>query len=163
MASGTFTRSLLASLDWVGEVIKKTTLNSREEAPEHLEVGNRGEELAFFYVRQWGYTVVAKNWRNPRRKGEIDLIGWDGQVLCFIEVKTRTKKSIVPAEAAVHRDKMRELGQMARLYLRQMPVGTRFRFDVVTVYLLAGEDPEVALFKDAFGWQTHVYNGAPSF
>src|SRR4051794_37606773 len=147
----------------MGEVLKKTALTPHKEAPPHLEVGNRGEELAFFHVRRWGYTIVAKNWRNPRRKGEIDLIGWDGQVLCFIEVKTRTRKSMIPAEAAVDRDKMRELGQMARLYLRQMPVGTRFRFDVVTAYLIADQDPEVALFKDAFGWQTRVYDGASTF
>jgi putative endonuclease len=154
---------LLASLDWMGEVLRKTALNPHEQVPETLEVGNQGEELAYFHVRKWGYTVVAKNWRNSRRKGELDLVGWDGDTLCFIEVKTRTRKSIVPAEAAVHRDKMRELALMARLYLRQHPVGTRFRFDVVTVYLLAGQDPEVALFKDAFGWRTLVYNGAPSF
>jgi putative endonuclease len=151
-------------LDWVGEVLRKTALAPhQQEIADHLEVGNRGEEIAYFQLRQWGYTVVARNWRNRRRKGELDMVAWDGETLCFVEVKTRGRKSIVPAEGAVHRDKMRELAGMARLYLRQLPMGTRFRFDVVTVYLLAGQDPEIALFKDAFGWQTRVYDGASTF
>jgi putative endonuclease len=81
-------------------------------------------------------------------------VAWDKETLCFVEVKTRTRKSIVPAEGAVDRDKRRELTGMARLYLRQLPLGTRFRFDVVTVYLLGSCEPEVTLFKDAFGWGT---------
>ena len=124
------------------------------EVAPHMEVGAAGEELAYFHLREWGYTVVARNWRNARRKGELDIVAWDGEVLCFVEVKTRTRKSFIPAEAAVHRDKMRELVGMARLYLRQLPPGTRYRFDVVSVYMVQGEDTEVSLFKEAFGWRT---------
>ena len=131
----------------------------KDAEPESHRVGKEGEELAYFHLRQVGYTVVARNWRNSRRKGELDIVAWDGQTLCFVEVKTRSRKSIVPAEAAVHRDKMRELAGMARLYLRQMPIGTPFRFDVVAVYLVPGEEPEITLLKDAFGWKTGVYDG----
>ncbi len=152
MASGTFTRSLLASLDRIAYLVRRPNADG-DERPIHISVGQSGEELAYFALRRWGYTVVARNWRNPRRNGEIDIIGWDDGILCFVEVKTRTKKTFVPAEAAVNREKMRELVMMSRLYLRRLPAGTRFRFDVVSVYLVPGEEPEVSLFKDAFGWK----------
>ena len=154
-SSGNLTRALIASLDRVGELLRRAVLNptTGEPEPAHLDVGRRGEELAYFQLRKWGYTVVARNWRNPRRKGELDIVGWDEGVLCFVEVKTRTKKSFVPAEAAVHREKMHELAGMAKLYLRQLPPGTVFRFDVVSVYLVPGCEPEVTLIRDAFGWK----------
>jgi putative endonuclease len=53
--------------------------------------------------------MVARNYRSPRRRREIDLVGWDGDVLCFIEVKTRTRRDVKPVEAAVNHDKQREL------------------------------------------------------
>ena len=47
---------------------------------EHLKTGVRGETLAFWYLRQAGYTIVARNRRARSGAGEIDLIGWDGQI-----------------------------------------------------------------------------------
>src|SRR6266542_2153795 len=92
------------------------------EKPEaaHLATGRRGEEEAYFYLRQLGYVMVARNWRSPRHRGEIDLIGWDDDVLCFVEVKTRTTRDVKPAEAAVDDDKQRELSRMALDYLRRV-------------------------------------------
>ena len=164
MSSGRITRKLIASLDVVGRVLRRNWKDQRkQEEPESHRVGRAGEEFAYFHLRRSGYTVVARNWRNPRRRGELDIIAWDGETLCFVEVKTRSRKSIVPAEVAVDREKMRELAGMARLYLRQMPLGTPFRFDVVSVYLIDGREPEITLFKDAFGWKTGVYNGKELF
>ena len=123
-----------------------------EDSPEHQQTGRRGEEDAYFYLRKKGYTIVARNFRSPRRKGEIDLIAWDGNVLCFIEVKTRTSHQIKPAEAAVDTAKRQELAAVAREYLRHMPLSCQWRCDVITVYY---EDqhtsrPEIELFKNAF-------------
>lgn len=70
--------------------------------PEHQKTGRRGEEEAYFHLRKLGYVMVARNYRSPRRRGEIDLVGWDGDVLCFVEVKTRTTHDVKPAEAAVN-------------------------------------------------------------
>ena len=52
--------------------------------------GVRGETFAYWYLRRHGYTIIARNFTVPGVKGEIDLIGYDGTVLAFIEVKTRT-------------------------------------------------------------------------
>lgn len=119
------------------------------EAP-HLATGRRGEELAYFHLRQLGYILVARNWRSPRRSGEIDIIGWDGAVLCFIEVKTRGSQAVAPAEAAVDAEKRDELCGMARDFLRRHPHPGRSRFDVVTLYTSGNAAPRIELFRDAF-------------
>ena len=64
--------------------------------PAHLRTGKLGEEKAYFYLRRLGYTVVSRNFRSSRCRGEIDLIAWDKDVLCFIEVKTRTTLAVKP-------------------------------------------------------------------
>jgi len=94
---------------------------------------------------------VARNYRSPRRRGEIDLIGWDGDVLCFIEVKTRTARDVKPAEAAVNRDKQYDLRAVAREYLRHLPSHLSCRFDVVSIYFeSAAGGAAFELFKNAF-------------
>jgi putative endonuclease len=126
----------------------------RSSQQAHLRTGRKGERLAYYFLRRHGYTMVARNWRCRGRRGEIDLIGWDGSVLCFIEVKTRSSHGLTPAELAVNRDKQRELRGMAALYLRQCKSLPPSRFDVVSVYLTAGSQPEIELFKDAFPWRS---------
>ena len=116
----------------------------------HLETGTRGEEEAYFHLRKLGYVMVGRNFRSPRRRGELDLVGWDGDTLCFVEVKTRTTRDVKPAEAAVDEDKQRELAVMAAEYMRRMEQKPRFRFDVVSVYYERGEK-EINLYKGAFG------------
>jgi putative endonuclease len=98
-----------------------------------------------------GYVMVARNYRSPRRRGEIDLIGWDGDVLCFVEVKTRTSHDVKPAEAAVNHDKQYELRAVAREYLRRLPSEQNWRFDVASVYFEnAAGHARFELFKNAF-------------
>ena len=119
------------------------------EGPAHLATGARGEEEAYFHLRKLGYVMVARNYRTPRRKGEIDLIGYDKDVLCFIEVKTRTTRAVAPAEAAVDEEKQRDVIAVAEEYLRKVKTNPPTRFDVVSVYY-EREATEITLFKGAF-------------
>src|SRR5262249_61507415 len=111
-----FTRCAVRALDWLAERTLKP-----EDIPDHLRTGRRGEEDAYFHLRDLGYIMVARNFRSPRRRGDLDLIGWDKDVLCFIEVKTRTSHAVKPAEAAVDQHKKRELSAVAREFLRHFP------------------------------------------
>jgi putative endonuclease len=112
---------------------------SKEAMPPHLVIGRRGEEDAYFYLRKKSYVIVARNYRTARHRGEIDLIGWNKDVLCFIEVKTRTTRDVKPAEAAVDRKKRHDLRVVIGDYLRtlprrQYPKPPAWRFDVITVH-----------------------------
>ena len=143
--SGTITRRILQAIDSVAGI-----LPSRRQSPEHLNTGRRGEEEAYFYLRRQGYVMVARNYRNPNSRSELDLAGWDGETLCFVEVKTRTTHDVKPAEAAVDEQKQRDLSHVAREFLRKTKGNPPFRFDVVTVYFEPGQPPQIELFKNAF-------------
>ncbi len=119
------------------------------DEPEHLRTGRRGEELAYFYLRKHGYVMVAMNYRTAWHRSELDLVGWNEGVLCFVEVKTRTTREVATAEAAVNRAKRADLRQVAHQYLRQCPENLPTRFDIVTVYLDKPE-PEITVLKGAF-------------
>ena len=144
--SGRVTQTAIRALDWVAQ----RTLPP-DDVPVHQRTGRRGEEDVYFHLRRLGYVMVARNFRSSRRRGEIDLIAWEKDVLCFIEVKTRTTRDVKPAEAAVDRDKQRGLTAVAEEYLRHMAPSCRWRFDVVTVYYgPQSSQPLIELFRNAF-------------
>src|SRR3954453_11296480 len=118
-------QAILSSLD---------RLSPAKQRAAHLHTGERGEEAAYFHLRKLGYVMVARNYRSPRRRGEIDMIGWDKDELCFIEVKTRSSKEFMPAEVAVDFEKQHDLREVAREYLRKVPDEAKTRFDIVSVY-----------------------------
>lgn len=143
--SGKLTRLALSALDSVARLLPR-----KQTGPEHLHTGRRGEEEAYFYLRQQGYVMIARNYRSPRSRSELDLVGWEGETLCFIEVKTRTTRDVMPPEAAVDREKQRDLGRVARDFLLKMEGNPQYRFDIVSVYFEVARRPEITLFRDAF-------------
>ena len=151
MSSGRITQATLCALDWLAA---KTL--APEDLPAHQLTGRRGEEDAYFYLRRRGYTIIARNYRSPHHRGALDLVGWNKDILCFIEVKTRTTRGMKPAEAAVDREKQRDLSLVARDFLRQMPPECSSRFDVLAVYYedkahgLGYSSPTFELFQNAF-------------
>lgn len=146
---------------WFTRLVARSLENASrrfgKKAPEHLMTARRGEMEAYFYLRNQGYRIVAKNFRTSHNRGEIDLIGWNHGVLCFIEVKTHAQPGLVPPEMAVDTGKKQHILSVARRYVRRLQgdMPPTCRFDVVSVVL--GENgfrPTVRLHKGAFSWQT---------
>ncbi len=135
----------------------RVAVRRRPEA-EHLVTGRRGERAAFFYLRRRGFIVVGRGWHSGIVRGDLDLIAWEGDTLCFIEVKTRTTRAVATAEASVDEDKQRALRRLARHYLRQLPDRERamqelpVRFDILSVYFEEEKPAEFEHFRGAFGW-----------
>jgi len=118
--------------------------------PTHLRDARRGEDLAYHELRKRGYRIVARNYRSRTTKGETDLIGWDGDYLAFIEVKTRASEDFGRPEEAVDSAKRGHLIRAAKDYVRRAGVDyNRIRFDIVSVVLGAAE-PRIRLLKGAF-------------
>jgi putative endonuclease len=95
--------------------------------------------------------MVARNFRSPRCRGEIDLIGWEDDILCFVEVKTRTTRDVKPGEAAVNRHKRRQIAAVVREYMQRVPPSCQWRFDVVSVYYRESKasQPQIEVFRNS--------------
>ncbi|HMD32833.1 MAG TPA: YraN family protein [Candidatus Acidoferrales bacterium] len=115
--------------------------------------GVRGETYAYWYLRRHGYVMIAKNYRAAGVKGEIDLVGYDGRVLAFVEVKTRRveKAGDMKPEENVTFGKQQALARMARHFLREWRLkDVPWRFDLLAVENRPGQRPVVRLHRDAF-------------
>ncbi len=110
----------------------------------HLARGRRGESLAAGHLERAGYRLVASNFKlNVGRsrtgavvQAEIDIVAYDGPVLCFVEVKTRRSDWFAAPEANVDLRKQRQIARAARAYRRAMGLaGEPYRYDVISVVL----------------------------
>jgi putative endonuclease len=129
------------------------------ELPPHLVIGLEGEKEAYFYLLRQGYLVVATRWSAGNLPGDIDIVAWNRDLLCMIEVKTRSAHDMTAAEVAVDNHKRSILRRLARRYLHQLPQSNQaqpalpqVRFDVISVYLLPGKKAEIVHFENAFTW-----------
>jgi len=110
----------------------------------HFELGRRGEVLAIEHLQRTGYRIVAANFSVPigrnRRdalvNAEIDVVAYDGETLCFVEVKTRASDESNLPQANVDLHKRRQIARAARAYRRMLGLmSAPYRYDVVTVLL----------------------------
>ncbi len=115
---------------------------------EHNELGRQGELLARNFLEAKGLVILEANWRAGRV--EIDLIGKDGEVLVFVEVKTRRKEVHGVPEAAVNRKKAGRLMRAASTYMDRVGHDGLIRFDVVSVLVPPGQQSRIRHIQDAF-------------
>jgi putative endonuclease len=124
-----------------------------------IELGKLGEAYAAAYLEQRGYRLVAANFTLPVGRNlrgvvvsnEIDLIAYDGDTLCFIEVKTRASDWFAPPQVNVDLRKRRQVARAARAYRRMFELENEaFRYDVVTVVLPDDSTPQIQLIKNYF-------------
>jgi putative endonuclease len=107
-----------------------------------FQLGARGESLAIEHLDRSGYRIVATNFtlpigRNLRETivyAEIDIVAYDGPILCFIEVKARASDDFAPPQTNVDLRKRRQIARAARAYRRMFGLtNSPFRYDVITV------------------------------
>jgi putative endonuclease len=127
------------------------SLGTAKEKARRRGVG--GETFAYWYLRRNGYVFVARNYIPRGAKGEIDLIGYDGETLAFVEVRTRTAREDQAGlpELSVTAEKQYLVGRTARRFLSERHLkDCPVRFDVVAIDEQSGRLPEVRLYKNAF-------------
>jgi len=123
---------------------------------ESRHTGIRGETYAYWYLRRHGYVFVARNFTPRTSKGEIDMVGYDGKTLAFVEVRTRTVREEMSAlpELSVTPGKQHVLARTAQHFLAERRIKEcPCRFDVVAIDNSPGKPPVVRLHKDAFSPQ----------
>lgn len=111
-------------------------------------VGGWGEKKAAeFLQREKGFRILERNWRSG--KEEIDLIAYDGEVLVFVEVKTRKAGGLVPGYYSVNKRKKKALRRAMWAYMRQFKRRPRtYRLDVVEVNRYSDGNGEVLHFSN---------------
>lgn len=112
-------------------------------------MGDRGERIACRELKRHGYKVLKKNYRN--KLGEVDIIGVDGDVIAFIEVKTRTSDKYGTAAEAVGRQKQERIRKIAASFLLKYDLRDRMcRFDVVCIDMQQSQKPKVEIMRNVF-------------
>jgi putative endonuclease len=138
-------------------------------------LGNLGESYAAAYLDQLGYRLVAANFTLPVGRNlrgaiinaEIDLIAYEGDTLCFIEVKTRASDWFAPPQVNVDLRKRRQITRAARGYRQMLGLEHEpHRYDVVTVVMKDNSTPQIELLRNFWTeqslrkrhWPTNFYD-----
>jgi putative endonuclease len=165
-----FARLAFAAVDFAARkgLAESVSADALPASAKHraIRTGVRGETYAYWYLRRHRYVLVARNYTSSGLKGEIDIVGYDGGVLAFVEVKTRstqappqtqtgvTRQMLAAQprpEEAVNWEKRRNLKRMASQFLRARNVDPgSCRFDVLAIETHGGAAPKVRLHKGAF-------------
>lgn len=133
--------------------------NPRPLFPSH-RTGRAGEGDAVASLEQAGYRILERNYRCPF--GEIDVVAEDGQVLVFVEVKTRSSLAFGLPRDAVTPAKRRRLARSASHYLMEkVPHDRPFRVDVVEVACVRGRIAGVRVIRGAFSIETELERLSP--
>ncbi|MEJ2207024.1 MAG: YraN family protein [Gemmatimonadota bacterium] len=124
-----------------------------EYAPHAL--GRWGERHAARFLREKGWSILARNYRFGRR--EVDLIVRRRDIVAFVEVKTRAGGEFGCPEEAITHLKRREIEAVATHFLaRHAPAGLSVRFDAVAIVVDTGaRTVRIRHVEDAWrpGWQ----------
>jgi putative endonuclease len=115
----------------------------------HLLQGRLGERIACRYLLGLGFDILARRFRG--RRGELDLVAFEGETLVFIEVKTRASRAFGDPWEFVDWQKQQSLSCVAGEFIARYDLGQySYRFDIVSVIVPAGGKEEVVLYRNAF-------------
>jgi putative endonuclease len=138
---------MLAKLNELADLLRHHG-RKRHLTADHA-LGRRGEDIAHRYLQRAGIVIVDRNYRMASGGGEVDLVGWEADVLVFVEVKSRKTEDYGSPDRAVGPQKQSSLIRAAREYARHAEVPwIKVRFDVVNVVF--STPPAVTHFRDVF-------------
>ncbi|HNT22753.1 MAG TPA: YraN family protein [Anaerolineales bacterium] len=113
-------------------------------------LGRLGEDLAAQYLAEQGFAILARNVRTPY--GEIDLLAQQGDLVVFVEVKTRRTPTFGPPEVSITPRKQAHILASAQHYMQAHPeLAGEWRIDALSIqFLKAGDLPQITHFQNAF-------------
>ena len=123
--------------------------SKRDSSSARQELGAQSESLARRFLLLHGYAIEATNVRFP--VGELDVVAWDGHVLCFIEVRAASSLEWGGALASITDRKRQRVIRAARWYLKRFKtLPDEIRFDVVALDWSGPDAPRLELLRAAF-------------
>ena len=112
------------------------------------ELGNKGEQIAAKYLQKEGYKILARNWYFDHK--EVDIIAKQGDEIVIVEVKTREGDYFEEPWEAVSTAKIRNLVEIADVWLNQNNIDLDTRFDVISIVFSDDVHYELTHFPGAF-------------
>ena len=112
----------------------------------HNELGKWGEDLAADYLQRKGYTIIERDWKSGRR--DLDIVAKNGNVIVFVEVKTRRNSLYGQPEEAVDYRKLQSLQQAINHYIKFRHIRQEVRFDIISVVGTIGSEPDIQHIQD---------------
>jgi putative endonuclease len=103
-----------------------------------LYKGDRDIPAVAEYLKQKGYIILKRNWRD--RYGEVDIIAESKTELVFVEVKTRSENAVVTGLEAIDSGKISRIRREAEMFSKRLNSDLPYRIDVADVTYFAGED-----------------------
>ncbi len=128
--------------------MKQVMLSKMQSHCSTRKRGIESEDKACNYLIEKGYTIVARNWRNKR--GEIDVIATNNNILVFVEVKTLESGNRDTLEILLGKIKQKKIVETAKCFLQvnRQYIQGYIRFDVLVVDMPGF--PSVYHIEDAF-------------
>lgn len=112
------------------------------------EVGKLGEEIAVKFLSGKGYKILKRNFRYGH--GEIDIIAMDGEILVFVEVRTKFSDKFGLPEDSVTLKKREQLKKIASAFLQMYDVNfSECRFDFIGI-TFKDRKPQINHVENAF-------------
>lgn len=119
--------------------------------PDRARSGRQAEAIAAAFLEEQGYRVLARN--HATRRGEVDLVCAQAGVICFVEVRSRSRLDFgAPQESVTMAKARRVVAAATEWALGHGGLDRAMRFDVVAVDL-SGSPPRCTLFRNAFDAQ----------
>lgn len=110
------------------------------------DLGVKGESLAAEYLSAKNYEILMKNYRH--KHAEIDIVARLGELLVFVEVKTRSSINFGYPEESVDKKKSNKVIEGAEQYVLECDWQADVRFDIISV--VVGKEIKIQHFEDAF-------------
>ena len=110
------------------------------------KVGKWGEDVSSEYLLKNGYKVIGRNARTPY--GEIDIVAKKGEIIIFIEVKTRTSNKMGLPEESITAKKREHMIACAEHYAMENEIDN-WQIDVISIEGKLGTEPVITYFENA--------------
>ncbi len=137
----------MAPVLFIEKALRRWLRPASSEA-DHIRLGREGEDEAVRFLRARSYKILRRNFR-PAGGGEVDVVCRHGDVLVFVEVKTRQTEDFGRPLDAVNPKKQKLIIRGAMKWLRMLDkADIHFRFDVVEIVHFPTH--EIRLIENAF-------------
>ena len=128
-------------------LLLQTKDNEKQIMAAHNELGAWGEEQANAYLLHKGYDIIERDWKLGHK--DLDIIAKQGNVVVFVEVKTRRNRVFIEPEEAIDYKKLQNLRQAINYYVKSKRINLAIRLDVITVVgTPEGASPEISHIED---------------